>query len=57
LNNLAIAKNVKKLHRAYNTRTSVNRRLKYASQIGSNHFQISRAMRLVLAICRRTTPK
>jgi hypothetical protein len=46
---------VKKLHRAYNTRTSVNRKLKYASQIGSNHFQISRAMRLVLAICRRTT--
>lgn len=54
-NNLAIAKNVKKLHRAYNTRTSVNRKLKYASQIGSNHFQISRAMRLVLAICRRTS--
>jgi hypothetical protein len=54
LNNLAIAKTVKKFHRAHNTRTAVHRKLKYSSQVGSNHFQI-RAVRVVLAMCCRSS--
>jgi len=49
-NNLAIAKNHVKISRAYNTRTLSTI---HTSQIGSNHFQIFRAVLLILVICCR----
>jgi len=48
-NNLATIKNVQKVHRANDTRTSDNRHLRFASHIGPSNFQISRAM--VRAMC------
>jgi hypothetical protein len=47
-NNLATGKKRVRISSAHNARTSVNRKTKYASPIGSNHFQISRATRLLL---------